>query len=188
MVVPPDCVLGRFVADNVDSSIPCLHAFPCDGNILSPYFSHLRTLQHIFFSTSLEDMTEAEVAHTQHGDGVTVLPTFGSETSQTRKRSKKSGLKMMFISGVGFLADAYDLFVIDFVVAILSSTASVEPKSGERGLVTAAALAGAVIGQLGELRLLSYALCVFQSRPFTLLLNISVLQDLDLLLISLEDV
>lgn len=52
-------------------------------------------------------------------------------------------------TGVGFLADAYDLFVIDFVLAILTATAYEEPTTGERGMIVSATLAGAVVGQLG---------------------------------------
>lgn len=74
---------------------------------------------------------------------------FSSDT--LNKRKKKSGLKTLLVSGVGFLADAYDLFVIDFVVAILSITAHEEPTMGDKSLLVSATLAGAVIGQLGDL-------------------------------------
>lgn len=56
--------------------------------------------------------------------------------------------RILFVSGIGFLADAYDLFVIDFVKSIIKHTAKVMPSDGEIQLVTSATLAGSVIGQL----------------------------------------
>jgi len=61
--------------------------------------------------------------------------------------------KTVAVSGVGFFADAYDLFVIDLVMAIL---VVVSVRDGPRqlaksdqSLIAAATLAGAVCGQIG---------------------------------------
>lgn len=79
---------------------------------------------------------------------------FSNQDSRTsspasRQRKRQNGFKALLVSGVGFLADAYDLFVIDFVLAILTATAYEEPTTGERGMIVSATLAGAVVGQLG---------------------------------------
>eukprot|EP00929_Paragymnodinium_shiwhaense_P065749 TRINITY_DN32945_c0_g1_i1.p1 TRINITY_DN32945_c0_g1~~TRINITY_DN32945_c0_g1_i1.p1 ORF type:complete len:471 (-),score=93.18 TRINITY_DN32945_c0_g1_i1:112-1524(-) len=56
-------------------------------------------------------------------------------------------VKQVVIAGVGFLTDAYDLFVIDLVLAILHR---LDPQIGphEKALVASATLVGAVAGQL----------------------------------------
>lgn len=70
----------------------------------------------------------------------------GDSTAVKKKRRSKIG--SVLISGVGFLADAYDLFVIDFVLAILVATAEHEATAGDKGLIVSSTLAGAVAGQL----------------------------------------
>jgi len=57
----------------------------------------------------------------------------------------------ILISGAGFLADAYDLFVIDLVLDILAHEGrGPRPQTAaDKGVVASATLAGAVIGQIG---------------------------------------
>jgi len=59
-------------------------------------------------------------------------------------------MHQIVIAGTGFLADAYDLFVIDLVLAILHRLHPGEHgiNAAERSIVASATLVGAVIGQL----------------------------------------
>ncbi len=59
---------------------------------------------------------------------------------------KKVHWKVMFISGMGFLTDAYDLFIIGVVMAMLKD--EWHPSSLDVGLVTSTALLAAAIGAL----------------------------------------
>lgn len=58
--------------------------------------------------------------------------------------------RQIVIAGTGFLADAYDLFVIDLVLAILHRLHPSEDgiNAAEKSLIASATLVGAVIGQL----------------------------------------
>jgi|GEM_PF-5924902 len=53
----------------------------------------------------------------------------GAEVLERMDQSKLSGLhwKIMFISGMGFLTDAYDLFIIGVVMALLHGQEHLEP-------------------------------------------------------------
>jgi PHS family inorganic phosphate transporter-like MFS transporter len=64
--------------------------------------------------------------------------------------SWSSYARQIVIAGTGFLADAYDLFVIDLVLAILHRLHPGEHgiNAAEKSLVASATLVGAVIGQL----------------------------------------
>jgi MFS family permease len=55
-------------------------------------------------------------------------------------------VKHVMISGIGFFSDAYDLFIINIVLAILVVTEGFGDY--DQGSVSTAALAGAIIGQL----------------------------------------
>merc|ERR1719478_1471807 len=57
-------------------------------------------------------------------------------------------VKTVVMAGAGFLADAYDLFVIDMVLAILIQLHPNEMGPWDKSLVASATLAGAVCGQL----------------------------------------
>lgn len=50
--------------------------------------------------------------------------------------------------GAGFLADAYDLFVIDMVMSIMSRVHPTGMSSWDKSLVASATLVGAIVGQL----------------------------------------
>jgi hypothetical protein len=54
-----------------------------------------------------------------------------------------------FASGIGFLADAYDFFVIDSVFDIIKNTSALTPNNTSQNIVITATLIGAVIGQIG---------------------------------------
>jgi PHS family inorganic phosphate transporter-like MFS transporter len=56
--------------------------------------------------------------------------------------------RQIVIAGTGFLADAYDLFVIDLVLAILHRLHPDGINAAEKSLVASATLVGAVVGQL----------------------------------------
>lgn len=57
-------------------------------------------------------------------------------------------VKTVVMAGAGFLADAYDLFVIDMVLAILIQLHPNEMGPWDKSLVASATLSGAVCGQL----------------------------------------
>ena len=75
--------------------------------------------------------------------------------------------KIMFISGMGFFTDAYDLFIIGVVMSILKNQWHVSPT--EDGLVTSTALLASAIGavlfgriadMLGRKRIYGYEVLV----------------------------
>lgn len=66
-----------------------------------------------------------------------------------RKAAAKGSALQVVLVGAGFLADAYDLFVIDIVLAILDRLQPGGLLPADRSLVGGATLAGAVAGQLG---------------------------------------
>jgi hypothetical protein len=69
------------------------------------------------------------------------------ETTWNSALRHVSQLKHVVISGIGFFSDAYDLFIINIVLAIL--TAEMEGfGDSDQSAVSTAALAGAIIGQL----------------------------------------
>eukprot|EP00922_Rhytidocystis_sp_ex-Travisia-forbesii_P058347 GHVS01086251.1.p1 GENE.GHVS01086251.1~~GHVS01086251.1.p1 ORF type:complete len:622 (+),score=85.29 GHVS01086251.1:234-2099(+) len=62
------------------------------------------------------------------------------------------GIKAVVVSGAGFLADAYDLFVIDLVLDIISVIAvqyGIHVSTVQKGSLASATLLGAIVGQLG---------------------------------------
>lgn len=71
-----------------------------------------------------------------------------NETLEKLDASKVTKLhwKVMFISGMGFFTDAYDLFIIGVVMAILKD--EWHPSSLETGLVTSTALLSAALGAI----------------------------------------
>jgi PHS family inorganic phosphate transporter-like MFS transporter len=75
-------------------------------------------------------------------------PQTGASTLEQLDSSKITKLhwKIMFISGMGFFTDAYDLFIIGVVMAILKD--SWKPSPTEVGLVTSTSLLAAAIGAL----------------------------------------
>jgi MFS family permease len=69
------------------------------------------------------------------------------ETTWNSALRHASQLKHVVISGIGFFSDAYDLFIINIVLAIL--TAEMEGfGDSDQSAVSTAALAGAILGQL----------------------------------------
>jgi len=60
---------------------------------------------------------------------------------------RNRNIKKIVVSGVGFFSDAYDLFIINIVMLILARDFSMS--SSDKSMVSAAALWGAVCGQLG---------------------------------------
>ncbi|KAL6077107.1 Sugar transporter [Balamuthia mandrillaris] len=58
----------------------------------------------------------------------------------------RSTLKTIAVSGVGFFSDAYDLFVINLVLVLLSTLYELTPSN--KSLISSAVLVGALCGQL----------------------------------------
>ena len=96
------------------------------------------------------------------------LPT-GADVIERMDAAKLSRLhwKIMFISGMGFFTDAYDLFIIGVVMSILKNQWHVSPT--EDGLVTSTALLASAIGavlfgriadMLGRKRIYGYEVLV----------------------------
>merc|ERR1740117_595990 len=54
----------------------------------------------------------------------------------------------VILIGAGFLADAYDLFVIDMVMSIMSRIHPDGMTAWDKSLVASATLVGAIVGQL----------------------------------------
>lgn len=71
-----------------------------------------------------------------------------SDRLSTEKTHWSSSLHQVVISGTGFLADAYDLFVIDLVLAILQRLHPDGIGISDKSLVASATLIGAVTGQV----------------------------------------
>ncbi len=73
------------------------------------------------------------------------LPT-GADVIQRMDEAKLSRLhwKIMFISGMGFFTDAYDLFIIGVVMALLKQEWGISPT--EEGLVASTALLASAVG------------------------------------------
>ncbi|KAF4670232.1 hypothetical protein FOZ61_001250 [Perkinsus olseni] len=79
------------------------------------------------------------------------MPSSVSSTS-TVKVFKENG-PLLFKLGIGFFADAYDLFVIDLVLAMLSELNHEDPtgvglNSATKGAIAAATSVGAVVGMI----------------------------------------
>src|ERR1700733_10803308 len=72
----------------------------------------------------------------------------GSEILERMDSSKITPrhLKILFISGMGFFTDAYDLFIIGVVMALLKQEWHVSTVA--EGLVTSSALLGSAVGAL----------------------------------------
>jgi len=64
------------------------------------------------------------------------------------KAAARGGAFQVVLVGAGFLADAYDLFVIDLVLAILDRLQPGGLSAADRSIVGSATLVGAVTGQL----------------------------------------
>ncbi|HZY93169.1 MAG TPA: MFS transporter [Thermoplasmata archaeon] len=63
-------------------------------------------------------------------------------------RVQRFHLRTIVIAGMGFFTDAYDLFVISLVIPILASLYASSLSTTETGLLGAAALMGAAVGQI----------------------------------------
>jgi len=96
------------------------------------------------------------------------LPT-GAGVIQRMDEAKLSRLhwKIMFISGMGFFTDAYDLFIIGVVMALLKQEWGISPT--EEGLVASTALLASAVGavlfgriadMLGRKRIYGYEVLV----------------------------
>ena len=70
----------------------------------------------------------------------------GAELLARLDEAELSGLhwKIMFISGMGFFTDAYDLFIIGVVIAMLKHQWTISPVA--EGLVTSTALLASAVG------------------------------------------
>ncbi|RYH04905.1 hypothetical protein EON65_46170 [archaeon] len=63
----------------------------------------------------------------------------------------KTDYSKIAISGAGFLADAYDLFVINIAVDLMSKGTYQQPLTNYmKSMIKSMALAGAILGQLGR--------------------------------------
>lgn len=74
-----------------------------------------------------------------------------SEVTPLQKKPDKSGGSFSYqvvLIGAGFLADAYDLFVIDMVMSIMHRLHPEGMTSWDKSLVASATLIGAIVGQL----------------------------------------
>ena len=89
----------------------------------------------------------------------------------------KEHWKIMFISGMGFFTDAYDLFIIGVVMSLLKSEWHVTP--AQDGLVTSTALLASAIGallfgriadMLGRKRIYGYEVLVLAAGMHELLI------------------
>lgn len=65
------------------------------------------------------------------------------------KGAKRGSAAQVVLVGAGFLADAYDLFVVDIVLSILHRLHPDGLTPADRSIVGSATLVGAIIGQLG---------------------------------------
>ncbi|RBP17657.1 sugar phosphate permease [Roseiarcus fermentans] len=98
-----------------------------------------------------------------------VTTSAGSSVLDRMDEAKLNRLhwKIMFISGMGFLTDAYDLFIIGVVMALLKEQWSITPT--EEGLVASTALIASAVGavlfgriadMLGRKRIYGYEVLV----------------------------
>jgi len=78
------------------------------------------------------------------GDGVSAV----SETTPLKGTTLAAFSGQVFLIGAGFLADAYDLFVIDMVMSIMHRLHPDGMTSWDKSLVASATLCGAIVGQL----------------------------------------
>lgn len=72
-----------------------------------------------------------------------------SFVSRQRRTRRNSDIRSFLASGIGFLADAYDFFIIDSVFEIIKNTSATPDSDQYHSIVATATLVGAVIGQLG---------------------------------------
>ncbi len=67
----------------------------------------------------------------------------------TQRHAEDNDYGKVFISGAGFLADAYDLFVINVAVDLMAQVSYQQPLShAMRSAIKSSALVGAVVGQI----------------------------------------
>ncbi len=71
-------------------------------------------------------------------------------------KSSKFHYKVLFVSGLGFFTDAYDLFIIGVVILILPLAGWNNISIFYKGLITSTALLSAIIGSVTFGRLLDY--------------------------------
>jgi PHS family inorganic phosphate transporter-like MFS transporter len=73
---------------------------------------------------------------------------YDSEDEEEESENFKVSERMkIYVATVGFFADAYDLFVINIVLVILSSIYGLSPS--HKAIITTSALVGTIIGQFG---------------------------------------
>jgi len=75
-------------------------------------------------------------------------PLRGAEDEKDGKEGWGSYISQVAIAGTGFLADAYDLFVIDMVLSILHKLHPDGMGHWEKSLVASATVTGAIVGQI----------------------------------------
>ncbi|MEM0140000.1 MAG: MFS transporter [Ferroplasma sp.] len=81
----------------------------------------------------------------------------GIDESMNDAKSSKFHYKVIFISGLGFFTDAYDLFIIGVVILLLPFAGWAKIGVFYEGLITSTALLAAVIGSIAFGRLLDYS-------------------------------
>lgn len=79
------------------------------------------------------------------------------DRSMDEAKTSKFHYKVLFISGLGFFTDAYDLFIIGVVILLLPYAGWHNISIFYKGLVTSTALLAAVIGSVVFGRLLDYS-------------------------------
>ncbi len=79
------------------------------------------------------------------------------DESMNRVKSSTFHYKVLFISGLGFFTDAYDLFIIGVVILLLPYAGWSHISIFYEGLITSTALLAAVIGSIVFGRLLDYS-------------------------------
>jgi PHS family inorganic phosphate transporter-like MFS transporter len=79
------------------------------------------------------------------------------DRSMDKAKTSKFHYKVLFISGLGFFTDAYDLFIIGVVILLLPFAGWHSISIFYKGLITSTALLAAVIGSVIFGRLLDYS-------------------------------
>jgi len=79
------------------------------------------------------------------------------DRSMDEAKTSKFHYKVLFISGLGFFTDAYDLFIIGVVILLLPLAGWDDISIFYKGLITSTALLAAVIGSIIFGRLLDYS-------------------------------
>jgi hypothetical protein len=84
------------------------------------------------------------------GGGMSALAVEDRSRLNCSDRFRSSSIGNIIVTGAGFAADAYDLFVMNSVLVVLSfaDPEAVSDQNGGKGLVATIVLVGSVIGQI----------------------------------------